>query len=132
MNNFYAGIYAIIWDCQVLNWKQFEPIEVEFSSVCDDIYGLGKAHMRSTPPLRSVGNVALETVLMFVLATDHGPLSSFQGRSSSAFSFRVTLLLAMDGVMSLALCPQVVVSQAPQHFRSSGKQATCEGCFSRQ
>ena len=30
------------------------------------------------------------------------------------------------GVMSLALCPQVV-SQAPQHFRSSEKQATCEG-----
>ena len=33
--------------------------------------------------------------------------------------------------MSLALCPQVV-SQAPQYFRSSEKQATCEGYFSRQ
>ena len=33
--------------------------------------------------------------------------------------------------MSLALCPQVV-SQAPQHFRFSEKQATCEGCFARQ
>ena len=33
--------------------------------------------------------------------------------------------------MSLALCPQVV-SQAPQYLRSSEKQATCEGCFSRQ
>ena len=37
----------------------------------------------------------------------------------------------INGVMSLALCLQVV-SQAPQHFRSSEKQATCEGCFVRQ
>ena len=37
----------------------------------------------------------------------------------------------MTGLMSLALCPQVV-SQASQHFRSSKKQATCEGCFARQ
>ena len=33
--------------------------------------------------------------------------------------------------MSLALCPQVV-SQASQHFRSSEKQATRDGCFARQ
>ena len=41
------------------------------------------------------------------------------------------LLQAIDGVMSLALCPQVV-SGAPQHFRSSEKQTTCEGCFASQ
>ena len=40
-------------------------------------------------------------------------------------------LQAIDGVMSLALCPQVV-SQAPQHSISSEKQATCDGCFARQ
>ena len=34
-------------------------------------------------------------------------------------------------MMSLALCPQVV-SQVPQHFRSSEKQATCDDCFARQ
>ena len=62
---------------------------------------------------------------------DDGPLSSFQGRSSSASSFHASLLQAIDGMMSLALCPQVV-SQASQHFRSSEKQATCEGCFARQ
>ena len=33
--------------------------------------------------------------------------------------------------MSLALCLQVE-SQASQHFRSSEKQATCEGCFASQ
>ena len=54
---------------------------------------------------------------------DDGPLSSVQGRSSSAFSFHASLLQAIDGVMSLALCPQVV-SQASQHFRSSEK-ASC-------
>ena len=62
---------------------------------------------------------------------DYGPLSSFQGRSFSASSFHASLLQVIDGVMSLALCPQVV-SQAPQHFRSSETQATCEGCFARQ
>ena len=62
---------------------------------------------------------------------DDGPLSSFQGRSSSASSFNASLLQAINGVMPLALCPQVV-SQASQRFRSSEKQATCEGCFARQ
>ena len=39
---------------------------VVFSSVQDGIYALGKAHMRSTPSLRSFPNVAFETVLMFI------------------------------------------------------------------
>jgi len=65
-----------------------------------------------------------------VCLTDDGPLSSFQGRSSSASSFHASLLQAI-GVVSLALCPQVV-SQASQHFRSSEKEATCEGCFAQQ
>ena len=34
---------------------------------------------------------------------DDGPLSSFQGRSSSASSFHASLLQAIDGVM----CPQL-------------------------
>jgi len=55
--------------------------------------------------------------------SDDGPLSSFQG-----WSFNGSLLQTIDGVMSLALCPPVM-SQASQHFRSSEKQATCEGCF---
>ena len=46
-------------------------------------------------------------------------------------SLYIPLLQAIDGVMSLALCPQVM-SQAPQYFRSSEKQAACEGCFVRQ
>jgi len=66
-----------------------------------------------------------------VRLTDDGPLSSFQGWSSSASSFHTSLLQAIDGVMSLDLCPQVV-TQAPQHFRSSEKQVTCEGCFARK
>ena len=78
--------------------------------------------MRSTPSLRSFPNVRL---------IDDGPLSSFQGRSSSASSFHASLLQAIDDAMSLALCLQVV-SQASQHFISSEKQANCEGCFARQ
>ena len=49
-----------------------------------------------------------------VRLTEDGPLSPFQGRSSSVSSFHASLLNAINGVMSLALCPQVV-SQAPQH-----------------
>ena len=86
--------------------------------------------MRSTPSLRSFLNNAFETVSN-VRLIDDGPLSSFQGRSSSASSFHVPLLQPIDGVMFLALCQQVV-SQASQHFRSSEKQDTCMGCFVRQ
>ena len=35
---------------------------LQFSSVRDGICALGKAHMRSTPSLRSFSNVAFETV----------------------------------------------------------------------
>ena len=48
---------------------QFDEIatcKVQFSSVQDGIYALGRAHMRSTPSLRSFPNVVFETVLMFV------------------------------------------------------------------
>ena len=62
---------------------------------------------------------------------DINPLLFFQGRSSSASSFLASLLQAIDGVMSLALCPQVV-SQAPQHFRSSETQARRYVYFVRQ
>ena len=62
---------------------------------------------------------------------DDGPLSSFQGRLSNASSFHASLLQAIGGVMSLALFAYVV-SQAAQHFRSSEKQATCEGSFASQ
>ena len=42
--------------------------------------------------------------------TDDGPLSPFQGRSSTsgASSFHTSVLQAIDGVMSLALCPRSV------------------------
>ena len=39
---------------------------VQFSSVQDGIYALLKAHVRSTPSLRSFPNVSLETVPMLV------------------------------------------------------------------
>ena len=90
--------------------------------------------MRSKMPtgaphrLRSFPNVAFK---MLPMLSDDGPLSSFQKRSSSASSFHASLLQAINGVMSLALCPPVM-SQATQHFRSSEKQATCVGCFSSQ
>ena len=50
-----------------------------------------------------------------VCLTDDGPLSSFQGRSSTASSFHASLFQAIDSVVLLASFSQVV-SQAPQHF----------------
>ena len=81
-----------------------------------------KAHMCSTPSLRSFPNVAFETVPMFRLIDD-GPLLSLQRRLLSA-----SLHQAINGVIFLALYLQVV-SQAPQHLSSSKKQVTCDGCF---
>ena len=103
---------------------------IQFSSVEADICAFGKAHLRSTPSLRGFPNVAFEMVPN-VRRSDDGPLSSFQGRLSSASSFNASLLQTISGVMFLALCPQVV-SQASQHFRSSEKQATSEDCFALQ
>ena len=97
------------------------------SSAQDGIYALGKARISSTPSLRNFPTLPLK---QFQCLSDNGLLSSFQGRSSSASSFHAFLLQAIDGVMSLALCPQVV-SQTSQHFRFSEKQATCEACMSR-
>ena len=64
---------------------------------------------------------------------EDGPLLSFPGRLSSASPWRLSsaspfhasLNEAIDGVTSLAFCPQVV-SEAPQHFRSSEIQANCD------
>ena len=63
-----------------------------------------------------------------VYLTDDGPLLSFHRKSLSASSFNTCLLQMVDGARSLALCTQghfsssstlqILVSQAPQHFRS--------------
>ena len=96
-----------------------------FSSVQGAIYALGKGHMHSIPSLRIFHNVAFKTVSMFVWMT----MSLYRSFKEDhlAFPLSMPLLLVIDGVMSLVLRPQ-----APQHFRSSEKQATCEGCFVHQ
>ena len=63
------------------------------------------------------------------------PLRSFQCLFHNSLSCpseedRAYLLQIINGMMSLALCSQVV-SQAPQHFRSE-VQATCDDCFACQ
>ena len=90
--------------------------------------------MRSEKPICApprLSEVSPTLPLKRFQCSDDGPLSSFQGRSSSALSFNASLRQPINGVMSFALC-LLVVSQASQHFRSSEKQATCEGCFAYQ
>ena len=99
---FCSRVYLFAW-----NWPYaFHPLSRRFPQCCP----------------RNSSNVHL---------IDDGSLSSFQGRSSSASSFHASLFQAIDGVLSLVLYPQVL-SQVPQHFRSSETQATYDGCFSRQ
>ena len=84
--------------------------------------------MRSEKPIcvpPRISEVSPTLPLKRFQCSDDSPLSSFQGRSSSASSFNACLRQAINGVMSFALCP-LVVSQASQHFRSSEKQTTCE------
>ena len=76
--------------------------------------------MCSAPSLRNLPNVAFKTLPMFVWLTMALSRPFFQGISSISSSFNASLLQAIDGVMSLALCPQIV-SQVPQHFRASEK-----------
>ena len=73
-------------------------------------------------------NIRLFDYALNIRLIDDGPLSSFRGRLSSASSFHVSFLQTIDGVMSLALGPQVK-SQVLQHFKSSETKTTCEGCF---
>ena len=93
---------------------------------------LGKSHSHSTLLLRSFPSIALETVSVFMMV-----LSNLfkkycqQQRLSRAYSLYTFILRVVSNVVSLALCP-LVVSQAPQHFRSSAVQASCDGSFARQ
>ena len=98
-------------------------------AVHDCIYAPGKAHLLSTMSLRRFPSIAFETVPVFVWLTV--AFSSFQGRLSSASSFHAFLLQAINSVVYLALCLQVLY-QPPQHFRSSETQATCDGYFACQ
>ena len=70
------------------DWS-YDVSSVQFSSVQDGISARGKAHMRFIPSLGSFPGVAFETVPNVRLIDDDGPLSSFQGRLSSASSFHV-------------------------------------------
>ena len=82
---------------------------VQLSSIQGGVYALGKAHNYALHPVSQTFRQCRLWNSSNVCLIDDGPLSSFQGRSSSAFSFHASLLLqAIDGVMSLALCPQVV------------------------
>ena len=58
--------------------------------------------------------------------TDGGPFLTFQGSLHSVSSAYSSLLQVINGVMCSALCKHLV-SQGPQHFRSSKMHATCVG-----
>ena len=63
---------SLVFLCRTpLTSLQVNPVtnsKPQFSSVQNEIYALRKAHMRSTPSLRSFPSVAFETVPMFVLS----------------------------------------------------------------
>ena len=80
--------------------------------------------VKQTPTLLDVSPPPLFFFFFFFF------VRSFQRLSGpSASSFHAPRHQAINGVVSLAMCPQVV-SQAPQHFGSSETQTTCYSCFS--
>ena len=93
----------------------------ELSLVQNGIYALRKAHMRSTPSLKFPQRCLWSS--SNVRRIDDGPLSSFQGRSSSASSFHTS-----PPGDRWCVVPGFVPAGS---VSSSLKQATGEGCFSR-
>ena len=84
--------------------------------------------------LGSFPSIALETVPMFMMVLSHlFKKYCQQERLSRVYlsPLYTFLLRVVSNVVSLALCP-LVVSQAPQHFRSSEVQASCGSCSARQ
>ena len=104
------------------------------AAVCSSVHFSSRWYLRvqkSPYALHPVSQKCLQRCLWNgsnVRLIDDGPLSSFQVKLSI---FLFTPLASRLSMTSLALCPQVL-SQAPQHFRSSEKQATCGGFFARQ
>ena len=100
------------WRCAGA-WGEGVGSSVQFSSVQDGIYALGKAHNYTLHPVSQKFPQRCLWNGSYVRLTDDGPLSFFEGRSSNASSFHVSLLKAVDGVMSLALCSQIVSQCLP-------------------
>ena len=87
---------------QVCNARVAQLISVQFEMI-----SMGSEKPICAPPRLSDASPALP-LKRFQCLSDDGPLSSFQGRSSSTSSFHASLLQPIGGVMSLALCPQVL------------------------
>ena len=107
-------------------WASFSfRLSVSFCSVHFKMTSMHwETPIRAPHRLLEVSTICCLSNSFNVSLTDDVSLSSFQGISSSASSFHPSLLQAIDGVMSLALCPQVV-AEAPQHVRSSETQSIC-------
>ena len=91
-------------------------LAVDFSSVLCKMVSM-RSEGRSTPSFRSVPSVAFETFPMFARMTVSLPLARKKDRRAIILSTLLSFRRSM-AMMSLALCPEVV-SQAPQHLRSS-------------
>ena len=107
-----TSLYDVVEDDCWTHCLVLRVSSVQFSSVQDGIIYI----FTQKSPYITRSNPSLRIFLT----------SPFERRYFSASSFHASLLQAIDGVMSLALCPQVV-SQAPQYFRSFEKKDTCEG-----
>ena len=79
---------------------------VQFRSVQDGVHALGKAHDYVLHRVSATVPVFVWTMMA---------ISIISRKIIKCFSFHTSLLHAVSGVMSLALCLQVV-SQALQHF----------------
>ena len=86
------------------NWPAHFSSECRLCAIC--------AHTQSMPSYKCFPGLAFETVSVLAWLT-----VAISCPFLSTSSLYTSLLQAIDGVISMALCLQVV-SQAPQHFRS--------------
>ena len=61
-----SPVYCLFPSLPISHFCPLCLLPIQFISVQDDIYALGKAHMRSTPSLRIFPNIAFKTLPMFV------------------------------------------------------------------
>ena len=90
---------------------------MQFSSDQDGSSALAKAHMRSTASLRRFHGTAFETLPMLVCLTT--ALSHFFKADRERCC--ASLCQAIDGMMFLALCPQIAFPTHRQIFRDASR-----------
>ena len=110
-----VSVYAAIISCRFfIDFFAVLHKLTQFISAQDGrpILSMPSEKAKCAPPRLSEVSPALPRTYFNVRLIDDGPPSSSRGRSPRAFSSHASLLQAIDGVMTSALCPSGSVSSS--------------------